>query len=70
MKGTMLMRKLETIAASTNHEACLPLRQAVLDQQIYYVIKQSRERLKHAGSKKTYEAIHLDAYEINREECE
>lgn len=49
MKGTMLMRKLETIAAGTNHEACLPLRQAVLDQQIYYVIKQSRERLGHAG---------------------
>jgi predicted protein tyrosine phosphatase len=64
------MHKLETIAAGTNHEARLPLCQAVLDQEIYYVIKQTHERLGHAGSKKTYEAIHLDAYGINREECE
>jgi predicted site-specific integrase-resolvase len=66
----MLMHKLETIAAGANHKVRLPLRQAVLDQEVYYVIKQSRERLGRAGSKKTYEAVHLDTYEINREECE
>jgi IS30 family transposase len=37
---------------------------------VYYVIKQAHERLGHAGYKKTYEAVRLDVYGINREEVE
>jgi hypothetical protein len=70
MKGTLLMRKPEIIAAGTEHETHLPLRQVALDDDVYYIIKQTHERLGHAGSKKTYEAVRLDAYGINREECE
>jgi IS30 family transposase len=70
MKGTLLMRKPEVVAAGTEHEIRLPLRQAALDDDIYYIIKQTHERLGHAGAKKTYEAVRLDAYGINRDECE
>jgi transposase InsO family protein len=70
MKGTLLMRKPEVFAAGTDHEVRLPLRQAALDDDVYYVIKQAHERLGHAGYKKTFEAVRLDVYGINREEVE
>lgn len=70
MKGTLLMRKPETFAPGTDHETHLPLRQVALDDDVYYVIKQAHERLGHAGYKKTYEAVRLDVYGINREEVE
>lgn len=50
------MRKPEVITAGT-----LPLRQVALDDDVYYIIKQTHERLGHAGAKKTYEAVRLDA---------
>jgi hypothetical protein len=70
MKGTLLMRKPETIAPDTDHEVHLPLRQVALDDDVYYVIKQAHERLGHAGYKKTHEAVRRDVYGINREEVE
>jgi hypothetical protein len=70
MKGTLLMRKPEVFAEGTDHEVRLPLRQAALDDDVYYVIKQAHERLGHAGYKKTFEAVRLDVYGINREEVE
>jgi hypothetical protein len=65
----MFIHKPETITASTDHETHLPLRQAVLDQEIYYVIKQTYKRLGYTGLKKTYKAVRLNAYRINREKC-
>jgi hypothetical protein len=70
MKGTLLMRKPEIFAEGTDHEVALPLRQVALNDDVYYIIKQAHERLGHAGYKKTFEAIRLDAYGINREEVE
>jgi hypothetical protein len=70
MKGTLLMRKPETVALGTDHEAHLSLRQVALDDDVYYVIKQAHERLGHAGYKKTFEAVRQDIYGINREEVE
>jgi hypothetical protein len=46
----------------------LPLHQVTLNDDVYYVIKQVHERLKHAGYKKTFKAIRLNVYGINREE--
>jgi Integrase zinc binding domain len=68
IKGTLLIRKPETFAGGTDHEVHLPLRQVALDDDVYYVIKQAHERLGHAGYKKTFEAVRLDVYGINREE--
>jgi hypothetical protein len=65
----MLIRKPKTITAGIDHETHLPLRQAVLNREIYYVIKQTYKRLGYTGLKKTYKAVRLDAYEINREKC-
>jgi len=64
------MRKPKVITTSTEHEIHLPLRQAALDDDVYYIIKQTHKRLGHASAKKTYEAIRLDAYGINHNECE
>lgn len=55
------MRKPEVITAGTEHGTHLPLRQVALDDDVYYIIKQTHERLGHAGAKKTYEAVRLDA---------
>jgi hypothetical protein len=63
------MRKAEVVAAGTEHETYLPARQVALDDDVYYIVKQAHERLGHA-SKKTYEAVHLYAYGINRDEVE
>ena len=41
------------VAAGTEHETHLPVRQVALDDDVYYVVKQTTERLGHAGSKKT-----------------
>ena len=68
MKGTLLMRKPEVFAKGTEHEVDLPLRQVALDDDVYYTIKQTYERLGHAGYRKTFEAVRLDAYGINRKE--
>jgi len=68
MKGTLLMRKPETVAPGTDHETHLPLRQVVLDHDVHYVIKQVHERLGHSGYRKTYEAVRPEAYGISREE--
>jgi hypothetical protein len=67
IKGTLLIRKPEMIAKGTKHEAYLPLRQVALDNDVYYIIKQAHERFGYAGYKKTYEAVRLDVYSINRE---
>lgn len=48
----------------------LPARQVTLDDDVYYIVKQTHERLGHAGSKKIYEAVRLDVYGINRDEVE
>jgi hypothetical protein len=55
------------IVKGTKHEAYLPLRQVALDNDVYYTIKQAYERFSYAGYKKTYKAIRLDVYNINRE---
>src|SRR5205807_900074 len=70
MKGTLLMRKSETIAPDTDDEVHLPLRHVALDDDVYYVIKQAHERLGHVGYKKTHEAVRRDVYGINCEEVE
>ena len=64
------MRKPEIIASDTDHEVHLPLHQVALDDDVYYVIKQTHERLRHADYKKTYKAVYRDVYGINREEVE
>lgn len=45
------MPKPETVTDSTDHEIH-PLRQATLDDDVYYIIKQTHESLGHASSKK------------------
>jgi ABC-type uncharacterized transport system YnjBCD ATPase subunit len=39
MKGTLLIRRPETIAQGTDHEVVLPLCQVALDDDVYYIIK-------------------------------
>jgi hypothetical protein len=68
MKGTLFIRKPETVAPGTDYKAYLPLRQVTPDDDVYYVIKQAHERLEHASYKKTFEAVRQDIYGINREE--
>jgi hypothetical protein len=63
------MRKPETFAEGTDHKVYLPLRQVALNDDVYYVIKQVYERLKHAGYK-TFKAVRLDSYGINRKKVE
>jgi hypothetical protein len=46
-KGALLMRKAEVVAASTEHETYLPARQVALDDDVYYIVKQTHERLGH-----------------------
>jgi hypothetical protein len=70
IKGTLLMRKPEVFAKEIKHEVYLPLRQVTLDDDVYYIIKQTHERLKHVDYKKTFEAVRVNAYGINREEYE
>ena len=41
------MRKAEVVAAGTEHEIHLPARQVALDDDVYYVVKQTNERLGH-----------------------
>jgi hypothetical protein len=67
MKGTLLMRKPETVAPRTDNETHLSLRQAALDDDVYYVIKQTHEQLGYTGYKKTHKAVRRDVYGINRE---
>jgi hypothetical protein len=53
-----------------NAKNSLPLCQITLDDDVYYIIKHTHERLGHTGSKKTYKAVRTNAYETNRDECE
>lgn len=36
------MRKAEVVAAGTEHETYLPARQVALDDDIYYIVKQTQ----------------------------
>jgi hypothetical protein len=67
MKGTLLIRRPEIVGKDTKHQAKLSFRQVALDNDVYYVIKQAYKRLEHAGYRKTYEAVRLNVYSINRE---
>jgi hypothetical protein len=68
IKGTLLIYKPETIAKGINHEIYLLFRQAALDDDVYYIIKQAHKRLEYINYKKTYKTVRLDIYSINREE--
>jgi hypothetical protein len=41
------MRKAEVVAAGTEHETYLLARQVALDDDVYYNVKQTHERLGH-----------------------
>jgi hypothetical protein len=70
IKGPLLIRKPEILTEGAGHKIALPLRQAALDENIYYIIKSVYERLRHADYKKPFEIMRQDVYGINREEVE
>ena len=65
------MRKAEVVAAGTEHETHLPARQVALDDDVYYITKQTHERLgQRPALRRAMKLFALDAYGITRDEVE